>query len=61
MAVNTIGAEPNDPLSYALGLEHYLQNMSKLGGHGVRLYKERKSKLNTRNLMNDHHEHHMEK
>ena len=39
--VNTIGTEPNAPLTYALGSEHHHPIMSKLGGHGGRLERER--------------------
>ena len=35
-----LGAEPNDCLAYALGLELHHLIMSKLGGHGDRLERE---------------------
>ena len=37
VAVNTIRADPNAPLYYALGSEHYHLIISKLGGHGGQL------------------------
>ena len=36
--------EPRAPLSYALGSEHHL-NMSRLGGYGGRLEKERDERV----------------
>ena len=38
--INTIGTEPNDPLSYAPGSEHQHLNMSMVGGHGGQLDRE---------------------
>ena len=35
--INAIGTEPNDPISYAPGLEHQHPNMSMVGGHGGQL------------------------
>ena len=41
VAVITIVTEPNAPLTYAPGSEHHHLIMSKLGGHGGRLERDR--------------------
>ena len=39
--INTTGTDPNSPLAYVLVLDHHHLNMSKLGGHGSQLERER--------------------
>ena len=41
LMVNTVGTEPNSPISYAPGSEHHHLTMSTIGRHGGQLEKER--------------------
>ena len=45
VADKTICTDPNDPLAYVPGLEHPHPNMSKIGGHGGKLEREREREI----------------